>query len=103
MGVTRSSKAKKNCRSAGSGMSYSDRTTRRIDRLTELKPGDHILVPANKSSGIRSTHNHSGSDKERRECSRNTHHLLVVKPIDQTHVRVIHTATEEGVREEIKC
>ena len=83
-------------------MDYSNRTTRSIHRLTELKPGDHIQVPGNRSSGIRSTQN-SDSDNERRDCNRDTHHLLVIKVIDELHVQVIHKVTNEGAREEVKC
>ena len=71
-------------------MDYSPRS---ITSLTELKPGDHIVVdtstakPGDKVSGEESSH-----------------HLLVVEAIDHTHAQVIHSvaATPDGVKEERK-
>ena len=61
---------------------YANHTTRSIKSLTELKPGDHIRV-----RGV--------------EWGLITHHLLVIKVIDSTNVRVIHKQGDGVVEEEL--
>ena len=90
-------------------MSYSERTTRRITSLAELRPGDHIQVPATDPTysimfstnyGSSST---SGCDVPEKCNSKLTiHHLLVVKVIDETYIRVIHKVTSGGILEQNK-
>lgn len=82
-------------------MNYSNLTIRSINSLTELEPGDHIQVPGERSPDI-SYALHCGSDNKRCDCQEDTHHLLVVKVVDQMHLRIIHKVSGAGVREEIK-
>ena len=66
-----------------------DYSHRKIESLTELKPGDHIVVEESRANLL-------GRKK--------THHLLVVKAIDHTHVDVIHSVSDntDGVVDERK-
>ena len=98
--------------------------TRKVTSLKELKPGDHIRVPGSKdtrtsfgfssvssgaslSSGASYASPGAASDDPARgvnyqPCDKKIikHHLLVVQPIDDTRVQVIHKVTD-GVKEEI--
>lgn len=78
-------------------------TTRKIEKLEELQPGDHIRVPTS-GSGSRSSFSFStksGSSKSTSDgCSSPyTHHLLVVRVIDNKNLKVIHK-NDQGVIEE---
>ena len=66
-----------------------DYVHRRIESLTELKPGDHIVVEESRASIF---------------GRRKTHHLLVVVPINHTHAWFIHCVSDSigGVEEEKK-
>ena len=68
-------------------------TRRSITSLTELKPGDHIVVEDSAAQ-----HGGKTSGKE------TSHHLLVVEALDHTHVKVIHSVTDtpDSVKEERK-
>ena len=68
-------------------------TRRSITSLTELKPGDHIVVDTSTANPYGKTSSKGSS-----------HHLLVVRAIDHTHAQVIHSvaATADGVKEERK-
>ena len=59
---------------------------RSINRLSELKPGDHIRVPPR---------GRGKSDKYGY-----THHMLVVRVIDEKTIEVIHNTLECGVLQE---
>lgn len=102
-----------------------DVTTRKIKNLEELKPGDHIRVKggscssfsSSKSSSFSSSFSFSKSSSSKSPTSSSsskesgsssssgcsssapyTHHLLVVKVIDNKTVRVIHK-NDQGVIE----
>ena len=99
----------------GDSSDYSSSEGRSVDSLTELKPGDHIRVRGTKSGSSSSSSGSSSSSSGSSSASASntnyercdgkviTHHLLVVKAIDDTHVRVIHKVKEKGVQEEDKC
>ena len=112
-------------------MSYSGQkiTPKAVKSLNELKPGDHIRVPSSKekgrsSSGFTSSSTSFGSNitsyssqpysasgsssnSSRPELCNGkvyTHHLLVVEPINDMQVHVIHKVNDEiSIKEEIKC
>ena len=69
-------------------MNYSKCTGRKIESLTELKPGDHIQVPMSKTTG---------SSKSQLVY----HHLLVVEAVDEYHIKVIHKEKKGVVEEKI--
>ena len=82
-------------------MGYSDHSTRSVRSLTELKAGDHIRVQAAAGTGLKKkSASVSASGYERCDRKYITHHLLVVKAIDDTHVIVIHKVPEGVGRQE---
>ena len=98
-------------------MSYSGQkiTPKAVKSLTELEPGDHIRVPSSKepsqcSSGFTSSSEIESvstplsnivesSHPESRKGKTYTHHLLVVKPITDRKVKVIHKVKNENENE----
>ena len=105
---------------------YKTFTDEKVKSLMELKPGDHIRVAGNKDqskgrlisvSSTSSFRSHSTptsrsmpssdascSEPERCDSKVYTHHLLVVEPIDGTHVKVINKVDEKpSILEEVKC
>ena len=90
-------------------MGYAERKPRSIASLKELKPGDHIQVPTSSTCSSSSSSSISGSSSgsrrdmpEKCDGTHVTHHLLVVKVIDEKYIRVIHKVTPQGVVEENK-
>ena len=57
-----------------------DYSHRKIESLTELKPGDHIVVEESRANVF---------------GRRKTHHLLIEKAIDHTHADVIHCVFDD--------
>ena len=83
-------------------MDYTSSTPQTITSLTELKPGDHIQVPATKYHlGLKSYSLSPDSGPEKCDGKVITHHLLVVEAIYESSVKVIHKVID-GIKEEKK-
>ena len=88
---------------------YEKRTTRTIQELSELRPGDHIRVQGEGGGGSLSTSTSTSSSSTSESTSGSgkqkgayTHHLLVVSVIDKKNIQVIHHVKDRRVREVIK-
>ena len=89
---------------------YEKLTTRTIQKLSELQPGDHIRVQGEGGGGSFASHSTStstssstsGSGKTNGKKGAYTHHLLVVSVIDEKSIQVIHHVKDRRVREVTK-
>ena len=94
---------------------YEKLTTRTIQKLSELQPGDHIRVQGEGGGGSFASHSTStstsssstsestsGSGKKKGKSGAYTHHILVVSVTDEKSIQVIHHVKDRSVSEVTK-
>ena len=74
-------------------MSRVNYSTREIQSLHELQPGDHIHVRGGLGEFV---------DAHLPQLELYTHHMLVEKVVDDSHINIIHKTIDRGVLEEIR-